>query len=461
MKYDQSSGLIPTVAFGTDTSGAHPGMMYDPHAGWTKADGRAVAPQAPVPAPQPQAPPQQPIPQPQPQQQAPPHGAPQGMPQGAPPQTQQQPPQGAQADPYAAIASNPVASTQLATYAQARQMLDPQWQQAAEQQRAQLVAQGLNPNDAAYQNSQQLFGNQQNQAYNSALFGAINAGDQEQNTLYGQNLASGQFANSAQNQNYNQQMGQAGLYNAAQGQAFGQNLAAGQFGNAAQGQVNSQNAAQAQFGNAAQLQGNQESAQQAQFYDTAQGQANAQNAAAAGFQNTAQSQGFNQGLANAQLSNQAAQQQFQNQAYAQNLPINEFNSLMSSSQVGMPPSGPVQNTQVATPNTLGAYQLNSDAQQATYQSQMQNYQSGMGGLFNLGSAAIGAGAKLAMSDVRLKRDITLLGRRSDGIGVYRFRYRGHPAWRVGVMAQEVQHVRPDAVFDHGGILGVDYGRLAA
>ena len=288
-----------------------------------------------------------------------------------PPQTQP-PPQGAQADPYAAIASNPVASTQLATYAQARQMLDPQWRQASEQQQAQLVAQGLNPNSAAYQNSMQLFGNQQNQAYDSALFGAINAGDQEQNTLYGQNLASGQFANSAQNQNYNQLMGQAQLGDAAQLQNYNEQLGRANLYNTANGQQFGQNLAAGQFANAA------------------QGQQNSQNAAAAGFYNTAQSQGAQQQLANAQLANSAAQQQFQNQAYAQNLPINEFNSLMSSSQVGMPPSAPAQNTPVAPTNALGAYGLQQNALQNDYDAQMQNSQSGLGGLFNLGSAALKA-----------------------------------------------------------------------
>ncbi len=281
------------------------------------------------------------------------------------------PPQGqGPMDPYAAIASNPVASTQLATYAQARQMLDPQWQQAQEHQQAQLVAQGLNPNDAAYQNSQQLFGQQQNEAYNSALFGAINAGDQEQNTLFGQNLGSAQYALGAQNQNYNQLMGQAQLGNSAQLQNYNEQLGRADLYNSANGQLFGQNLAAGQFAN------------------SAQGQQNAQNAAAAGFYNTAQNQDFQQQLANAQLHNSAAQQGFQNQAYAQQLPINEFNSLMSASQVGMPPSGPAQNTTVAPANALGAYSLQQNALQNTYDAQMQNYQSGLGGLFSLGSAAL-------------------------------------------------------------------------
>ena len=298
MHYDQSSGWIPTSAYGTDTSGAHPGMMYDPSAGWVQADSRAVGVQ------------------------------PQGVRPGA------GAPSGAPSSPYASIASNPVAATQLAEYGQARQLLDPQWRQAAEQQNAQLIAQGLNPNDAAWQNQQAIFGNQRAQAYNDALFGAIGAGNAEQNTLYGQNLQSGQFANSAQAQQYGENQGQAA------------------------------------------------------FNNTAQQQANSQNAAAAGFYNAAAGQGFGQNLQAGQFANQAAQQQFQSQAYAQELPVNEFTALMGNTQVAPPPSAPAQNTTVAPANALAAYQMNQNALQNAYSAQLQNYHSGLDGLFGLGSAAL-------------------------------------------------------------------------
>jgi hypothetical protein len=240
-----------------------------------------------------------------------------------------------QANPCAAIASNPVASTQLATYAQAAQMLNPQWSQASEQEQAQLAAQGLNPNDAAYQNAMQIFGNQENQAYDQAIYGAINAGDAEQNTLYGQNLSSGQFANQAQAQQYSENQGLA------------------------------------------------------QFNNTAQSQANSQNAAAAAFNNQAQGQTWQEQYQNAQLANQAAQQQFQDQAYSQELPVNEFSALMGGSQVVMPTSSPAQNTSVQTPNVDGAYQLQQNGQQFAYNANEANSQSSLGGLFNLGNSILG------------------------------------------------------------------------
>ena len=65
------------------------------------------------------------------------------------------------------------------------------------------------------------------------------------------------------------------------------------------------------------------------------------------------------------------------------------------------------------------------------------------------------------SDIRLKQDIVLLGRLDNGIGVYRFRYRGndHTAY-VGVMAQDVQTIVPNAVSrGRDGYLRVDYDKL--
>jgi len=54
-----------------------------------------------------------------------------------------------------------------------------------------------------------------------------------------------------------------------------------------------------------------------------------------------------------------------------------------------------------------------------------------------------------------------LMRLDNGLGLYRFRYKGSdPTLYVGVMAQEVQKIDPSAVSrDHDGYLLVDYDRL--
>ena len=65
------------------------------------------------------------------------------------------------------------------------------------------------------------------------------------------------------------------------------------------------------------------------------------------------------------------------------------------------------------------------------------------------------------SDLRLKQDIVPLARLDNGIGLYRFRYRGgDPTTYVGVMAQEVVEIAPSAVIrGRDGYLRVDYDRL--
>lgn len=64
------------------------------------------------------------------------------------------------------------------------------------------------------------------------------------------------------------------------------------------------------------------------------------------------------------------------------------------------------------------------------------------------------------SDVRLKRDVALVARLDDGLGLYRYRYLWSDTVYVGVMAQEVAFVHPDAVVaGSDGYLRVNYGRL--
>jgi hypothetical protein len=78
-------------------------------------------------------------------------------------------------------------------------------------------------------------------------------------------------------------------------------------------------------------------------------------------------------------------------------------------------------------------------------------------------AALGLASPLALrySDVDLKQDVVQVGKLDNGIGLYRFSYKGddHTAY-VGVMAQEVQTVMPTAVArGSNGYLLVNYDRL--
>jgi uncharacterized protein DUF3300/endosialidase-like protein len=72
----------------------------------------------------------------------------------------------------------------------------------------------------------------------------------------------------------------------------------------------------------------------------------------------------------------------------------------------------------------------------------------------------GGGRGGRRSDIALKHDITLLGRLDNGLGFYRFSYNGSDKAYVGVMAQEVQTIMPEAVArSHDGYLMVFYEKL--
>jgi Protein of unknown function (DUF3300) len=84
----------------------------------------------------------------------------------------------------------------------------------------------------------------------------------------------------------------------------------------------------------------------------------------------------------------------------------------------------------------------------------------MGGGGGGGGARGGGGGGGRRSDIRLKHDIVLIGHLDNGLGFYRFAYNGDDKAYVGVMAQEVQAVRPDAVTrGRDGYLRVYYEKL--
>jgi uncharacterized membrane protein YgcG len=72
----------------------------------------------------------------------------------------------------------------------------------------------------------------------------------------------------------------------------------------------------------------------------------------------------------------------------------------------------------------------------------------------------GGGGGGRRSDIALKHDVVLLGHLANGLGYYRFSYIGSTRAYVGVIAQEVQAVMPDAVMrGSDGYLRVYYEKL--
>lgn len=68
--------------------------------------------------------------------------------------------------------------------------------------------------------------------------------------------------------------------------------------------------------------------------------------------------------------------------------------------------------------------------------------------------------KHAVSDARLKTEITRIGTAPQGFGLYTWRYLGQPETWQGVIAQDVMKTIPEAVKTRdNGLLSVDYDQL--
>lgn len=232
------------------------------------------------------------------------------------------------------------------------------------------------------------------------------------------------------------------LFNMGMGarqQAFQEDVTGGQFGNAAANQAFQQGLAGQQFRNQALGQASALDMQRMQ----------AQNAA------LAQQQALNQQFADQQ--NRLRQQAITEQQLRRGMSLNEMNALLSGQQVQMPtmPSFTAAG-RAETPNILGATQAGYDAALGAYNAEQAASNNMLGGLFSLGGAALSN--PFMFSDRRLKRDIKRIGTHPIGVGLYEYTMLGYP--QVGVIAQEVQTVRPDLVKRHqNGYLMVNYGSL--
>ena len=119
--------------------------------------------------------------------------------------------------------------------------LNPQIQQSNDRLTAQLANQGVVPGTEAYNRAM----TQQGQKTNDLLTQAQLAGSQVQNTMFGQNLAAGQFGNTALTQQNQNQLANLGFNNQMGQQGFANQMAGTQANNAAT-QQNYANALQQQ-----------------------------------------------------------------------------------------------------------------------------------------------------------------------------------------------------------------------
>lgn len=154
----------------------------------------------------------------------------------------------------------------------------------------------------------------------------------------------------------------------------------------------------------------------------------------------------------------------QEQSFLRNLPLSEINALRTGSQPGMPQFQQYQGQGVAAAPIFDATQAGYNAQLGAYNADAAQSAGTMGGLFDLGGAALqgagaagGFGSLFAFSDRRLKRDIHRVGSLWD-LPVYIFRYLWSDDWNLGFMADEVEALYPERVREVMGFKVVNYGR---
>jgi len=171
----------------------------------------------------------------------------------------------------------------------------------------------------------------------------------------------------------------------------------------------------------------------------------------------ANAQGFNQAVQSGQFGNTAQQQALAEAIQQRQMPLNEITALMSGSQIQNPQFGAYQGATVAPPPIFQATQSKGAFDANAYNQQVASQNAMTSGMFSLGGAALGAPIG-TFSDRRLKSNIVRLGTHPLGVGIYEYDIFG--GRQIGVMAQELMEVMPEAVIQHpSGYLMVDYGRI--
>lgn len=173
--------------------------------------------------------------------------------------------------------------------------------------------------------------------------------------------------------------------------------------------------------------------------------------------NDAYSQAALQGIG---LGQQARQQGIQEQSFFRNEPVNMLNAVRSGAQIQNPTFSAVpQQATTAGPDLLGAATQGYNAQLGATNAQNASSAGAMGGLFNLGAAAM----PFMFSDERLKTNIKRVGELPNGIGIYSFSYKDNPqVLMLGCIAQDVEKIMPDAVSKSSrGFLMVNYSKVLA
>ena len=151
-------------------------------------------------------------------------------------------------------------------------------------------------------------------------------------------------------------------------------------------------------------------------------------------------------------------QERQNQLNALQLAPNlDYANITPLASVGAQREALAQQQHNAPWENLAGYQgaLQSGLQFGQSQTQTPYYTNPMSNI--LGMASLAAPFFLGFSDERLKENIERVGTHDElGVGIYRYNFIGDNTSQIGVLAQEVEKVKPEAVHDVGGVLAVDF-----
>lgn len=153
----------------------------------------------------------------------------------------------------------------------------------------------------------------------------------------------------------------------------------------------------------------------------------------------------------------ALRNQYLNEQYAARAqPFQEITSLLSGSQIQNPNFVNTPTNNIPTVDYAGLVNQNYQDQVSAYNQQQAQNQGLLGGLFGL------AGKAISLSDKNAKKNIKKVGNLK-GQKLYEYNYKGEKPGtpkHTGVMAQEVEKTRPDAVSRRpDGLRQVDYGAL--
>lgn len=149
-------------------------------------------------------------------------------------------------------------------------------------------------------------------------------------------------------------------------------------------------------------------------------------------------------------------------------PLNEYLAMSGQQQLAMPQFQQYGYQGAGTPDYQGLVNQKYQADMANYNAKQASSNNMMGSLFGLGGQALGgflgspAGSAAVaglFSDARLKENIKHIGE-ENGLPIYEFNYINIPDKRfIGVMAQDVEKIMPDAVGEQDGYKTVNYDMI--